>query len=344
IRFCLRYGNMETLDNGYGISLLPLASFALETYKNDPCNLFTPKVSAESSFTSQEIRLMSQMQKAIAIIQFKLESQIIKKRLHYQMQDRLLLEKIDYSRGVITLAGVEYPLLDSFFPTIDPKNPDALTAEEQVVVEKLKLSFVNSKKLQQHVRFLFAKGSLYLMHDGNLLYHGCISMDDAGEFKAFNVDGKSYVGKDFLDRLDLVARQGYFATDKPALKKYGMDSMWYLWCAPQSPLFGKDKMATFERYFLADKATHKENRNAYYTLRDKEESAVKILKEFGLDPDRGCIINGHVPVKVTKGERPIKANGKLIVIDGGFSKAYQKETGIAGYTLISDSRGLLLAA
>jgi len=344
IRFCLRYGNMETLDNGYGISLLPLASFALETYKNDPCNLFTPKVSADSSFTSQEIRLMSQMQKAIAIIQFKLESQIIKKRAHYQMQDRLLLEKIDYSRGVITLDGVDYPLLDTFFPTIDPKNPDALTAEEQMVVERLKLSFVNSKKLQQHVRFLFSKGSLYLMHDGNLLYHGCISMDEAGEFKAFNVDGKSYVGKDFLDRLDLVARQGYFATDKPALKKYGMDSMWYLWCAPQSPLFGKDKMATFERYFLADKATHKENRNAYYTLRDKEESAIKILKEFGLNPERGCIINGHVPVKVTKGERPIKANGKLIVIDGGFSKAYQKETGIAGYTLISDSRGLLLAA
>ncbi|MEI7429865.1 MAG: fructose-1,6-bisphosphatase [Betaproteobacteria bacterium] len=344
IRFCLRYGNMETLDNGYGISLLPLASFALETYKNDPCNLFTPKVSADSSFTSQEIRLMSQMQKAIAIIQFKLESQIIKKRLHYQMHDRLLLEKIDYSKGVITLDGVEYPLLDSFFPTIDPKKPDALTAEEQMVVEKLKLSFVNSKKLQQHVRFLFSKGSLYLIHDGNLLYHGCIAMDDAGEFKAFNVDGKSYVGKDFLDRVDLVARQGYFATDKPGLKQYGMDSMWYLWCAPQSPLFGKDKMATFERYFIADKATHKENRNAYYTLRDKEESAIKILKEFGLNPDLGCIINGHVPVKVAKGERPIKANGKLIVIDGGFSKAYQKETGIAGYTLISDSRGLLLAA
>jgi fructose-1,6-bisphosphatase-3 len=344
IRFCLRYGNMETLDNGYGISLLPLASFALETYKDDACALFIPKVSADNSFTSQEIRLMSQMQKAMAIIQFKLESQIIKRRPHYQMEDRLLLEKIDYAKGHITLDGVDYPLLDSAFPTIDAKAPDVLTIEEQSVIERLKLSFVNSKKLQQHVRFLFSKGSLYLAHDGNLLYHGCIAMNEDGEFKTFNVDGKSFTGKEFLDRVDLVARQGYFATDKPSHKQYGMDSMWYLWCAPQSPLFGKDKMATFERYFLADKATHVEKRNPYYTLRDKEEFAVKILKEFGLDPDTGCIINGHVPVKVTKGERPIKANGKLIVIDGGFSKAYQKETGIAGYTLIADSRGLMLAA
>ncbi|MEI7612860.1 MAG: fructose-1,6-bisphosphatase [Betaproteobacteria bacterium] len=344
IRFCLRYGNMETLDNGYGISLLPLASFALETYKDDPCKLFMPKVSADSSFTSQEIRLMSQMQKAIAIIQFKLESQIIKNKPQYQMDDRLLLDKVDYQRGTITLDGKDYPLLDTFFPTIDAKNPDALTPEEQIVVDKLKLSFVNSKKLQQHVRFLFSKGSLYLIHDGNLLYHGCIAMNEDGEFKEFNVDDKTFSGKEFLDRADLIARQGYFATDNPVQKKYGMDAMWFLWCAPQSPLFGKDKMATFERYFLADKATHKENRNAYYTLRDTVESAMKILREFGLNPDTGCIINGHVPVKVTKGERPIKAGGRLIVIDGGFSRAYQKETGIAGYTLISNSRGLLLAA
>jgi fructose-1,6-bisphosphatase-3 len=344
IRFCLRYGNMETLDNGYGISLLPLASFALETYKDDPCKLFMPKISADSSFTSQEIRLMAQMQKAIAIIQFKLESQIIKKKPQYQMEDRLLLDKVNYQRGTITLDGKDYPLLDTFFPTIDEKNPDALTPEEQIVVDKLKLSFVNSKKLQQHVRFLFSKGSLYLIHDGNLLYHGCIAMNDDGEFKEFNVDGKSFSGKNFLDRADLIARQGYFATDNPVQKKYGMDAMWFLWCAPQSPLFGKDKMATFERYFLADKATHKENRNAYYTLRDTVESAMKILREFGLNPDTGCIINGHVPVKVAKGERPIKAGGRLIVIDGGFSRAYQKETGIAGYTLISNSRGLLLAA
>lgn len=344
IRFCLRYGNMETLDNGYGISLLPLASFALETYRDDPCELFIPKVSPDSSFTTQEIRLMAQMQKAMAIMQFKLESQVIKRRPHYQMDDRLLLDKIDYARGVINLNGIEYPLRDSFFPTIDPQNPDALTPAEQMVIEKLKLSFVNSKKLQQHVRFLFSTGSLYLIHDGNLLYHGCIAMNDDGEFRAFNVDGKSFAGKEFLDRVDRLARQGYFGTENSAQKQYGMDVMWFLWCAPMSPLFGKEKMATLERYFLADKATHAEKRNAYYTLRDTEPTARKILQEFGLNPDTGRIINGHVPVKVTKGENPIKANGRLIVIDGGFSKAYQRETGIAGYTLISNSRGLLLAA
>jgi len=344
VRISLRYGNMETLENGYGISLLPLASFALETYKEDPCEPFTPKVAANSLFSTQEIRLMAQMQKAMAVIQFKLESQVIRRRPQYQMEDRLLLRKIDYARGVITLDGVEYPLIDTFFPTIDPADPEALTAEEQAIVDKLVLSFTSSQKLHQHIRFLFSIGSLYRVHDGNLLYHGCIAMNDDGSFRAFNVDGKSFAGKAFLDRVDRLARQGYFDTDHPAQKRYGMDAMWFLWCAPMSPLFGKDRMTTFERYFIADKATHVEKRNAYYTLRDTEESARKILQEFRLDPDHGIIINGHVPVKVTKGERPIKANGRLMVIDGGFSRAYQKQTGIAGYTLISNSRGMLLAA
>ncbi len=344
IRFCLRYGNMETLENGYGISMLPLASFVLETYKDDPCELFIPKVPKDSDFTAHEIQLMAKMQKAMAIMQFKLESQVIKRRPHYQMDDRLLLDKIDYARGVITLNGNEYPLLDTHFPTIDPQNPDRLTPEEEMVMEKLRQSFANSRKLQQHTRFLFSKGSLYLAHNGNLLYHGCISMNDDGEFRSFNVDGQSFSGKAFLDRVDRLARQGYFDIDNPEQKQYGMDAMWFLWCAPQSPLFGKEKMATFERYFIADKVTHAEKRNPSYTLRDNEESARKILAEFGLNPDTGIIINGHVPVKVGKGERPVKANGKLIVIDGGFSRAYQKETGIAGYTLISNSRGLLLAA
>jgi fructose-1,6-bisphosphatase-3 len=344
IRTSLRYGNMETMENGYGISLLPLASFALETYKDDPCELFAPKVPADGDFTAQELRLMAQMQKAMAIIQFKVESQVIKRRPHYQMQDRLLLDKVDFKKGVVKLDGVDYPLLDKIFPTVDPKNPDVLTAEEQAVMEKLVLSFVNSKKLQQHARFLFSTGGIYLIHDGNLLYHGCIAMNDDGEFRSFNVDGQSFAGKEFLDRVDRLARQGYFATDNPEQKQYGMDVMWFLWCAPQSPLFGKEKMATFERYFVADKVTHTEKRNPYYTLRDTEKAACKILKEFGLDPATGRIINGHVPVKVTKGERPIKANGRMIVIDGGFSRAYQKQTGIAGYTLISNSRGMLLAA
>ena len=344
IRTAVRYGNMETIENGYGISLLPLATFVLETYKDDPCELFLPKVSPEDNFTAQEIRLLALMQKAMAVIQFKIESQIIKRRPDFQMDDRLLLDKVDYARGVVNLNGVEYPMLDTFFPTIDPQNPDVLTAEEQLVIDRLVDGFVNSKKLQQHVRFLFSTGSIYLAHDGNLLYHGCIAMNDDGEFRAFSVDGVSYSGKAYLDRADRLARQGYFATDNPEQKRYGMDAMWFLWCAPQSPLFGKEKMATFERYFIADKATHAEKRNPYYSLRDEEKTARKILKEFGLDPDTGHIINGHVPVKVTKGESPIKANGRMIVIDGGFSRAYQKQTGIAGYTLITNSRGMLLAA
>lgn len=344
IRTGLRYGNTETLENGYGISLMPLASFAIETYELDPCALFIPKVPDDGEFTVREIRMMAQMQKAMAIIQFKLESQLIKRRPHYQMEDRLLLDQVDYKAGTVRIDGISYPLLDGNFPTIDPRCPDTLTAAEQVVVDKLKHSFTNSRKLQQHARFLFAKGSIYLIHDGSLLYHGCVAMNDDGSFRAFNVDGKDYAGKNFLDRVDRLARQGYFSTENSAQKQYGMDVMWFLWCAPESPLFGKEKMATFERYFIADPLTHKEKRNAYYALRDKEETACKILQEFGLDSKTGHIINGHVPVKVVKGERPVKANGRMIVIDGGFSRAYQKETGIAGYTLISNSLGWLLAA
>ncbi len=344
IRTCLRYGNMETLENGYGISLLPLASFAIETYENDPCELFMPKVATDGEFSAREIRMMAQMQKAMAIIQFKLESQLIKRRAHYQMRERLLLDRVDYSAGMVDIEGVSYPILDKNFPTVDPRCPDVLTATEQVVVDKLKHAFTHSRKLQQHARFLFAKGSIYLIHDGNLLYHGCIAMNEDGTFRSFDVDGKAFAGKNFMDRVDRLARQGYFSTDNPAQKQYGMDAMWFLWCAPESPLFGKEKMATFERYFIADPITHKEKRNAYYALRDNEETACKILCEFGLNSKTGHIINGHVPVKVAKGERPVKANGRLIVIDGGFSRAYQKETGIAGYTLISNSLGWLLAA
>ena len=344
VRTCLRYANMETLEHGYGISLLPLASFAIETYEDDPCELFAPKVPKGSDFTAREIRLMAQMQKAMAVIQFKLESHIIKRRPHYHMEERLLLDRVDYARGTVTIDGVDYPLLDRNFPTIEPACPDRLSEAEQAVVDKLVHSFTHSRKLQQHARFLFAKGGIYLIHDGNLLYHGCIAMNEEGSFRAFNVDGKSFAGKAFMDRVDRLARQGYFAVDNPAQKQYGMDAMWFMWCAPESPLFGKEKMATFERYFIADEVTHKEKRNAYYALRDQEETAAKILTEFGLDCKTGHIVNGHVPVKVTKGESPVKANGRLIVIDGGFSRAYQKETGIAGYTLISNSRGLLLSA
>ena len=344
IRLSLRYANMETLENGYAINLLPLASFALNTYGDDPCRQFMPKILNEAEFTEQEIRLMAQMHKAIAIIQFKLEGQIIKRRPHYQMEERLLLDKIDLEQGTINLDGTIYPLIDSHLPTLDPERPYELTDQEKAVIEKLRFSFTNSKRLQQHVRFLYAKGSMYLVHNGNLLYHGCIALNEDGSFKAFKVEGQEYAGKVFLDRVDRLARQGYFATDEPERKLYGMDAMWYLWSGEQSPLFGKEKMTTFEKYFIADEATHREPRNPYYKLRHNEATARQILVEFGVDPERGHIINGHVPVQVRKGESPIKANGKLLVIDGGFSKAYQKQTGIAGYTLVYNSYGLLLAA
>ncbi|MEJ2746687.1 MAG: fructose-1,6-bisphosphatase [Anaerolineae bacterium] len=343
IRISLRYANMQTLETGYAISMLPLASFALDVYRDDPCALFKPKITGDDEFTDNEIMLMARMQKAITIIQFKLEGQIIRRRPHYDMQDRLLLDKIDYEKGTIHLNDQDYPLLDTHFPTINPDDPYALSPAEEYVVKGLHLSFTNSNKLQQHTRFLFSKGSMYLVHNGNLLYHGCIAMNDDGSFMALKLHGQEYAGKVYMDRVERLARQGYFATD-PEQKRYGLDAIWYLWSGGRSPLFGKDKMATFERYFLADKETHKENKNPYYRLRDKKKTAVKILTEFGLDPDTAHIVNGHVPVEVKHGESPVKAGGKLLVIDGGLSKAYQAKTGIAGYTLIYNSYGLLLAS
>ncbi len=343
IRICLRYSNMEILENGYAISLLPLASFALDVYRDDPCALFKPKTNQDEEFTDNEIQLMARMQKAIAIIQFKLEGQIIQRRPHYNMEDRLLLDKIDYDKGVIFLNGQAYELLDKNFPTIDPDDPYALNEDEQNVINRLRSSFINSNKLQQHVRFLFSKGSLYLVHNGNLLFHGCIAMNDDGSFMALKLRGQEYAGKVYMDRVERLARQGYFDQD-PERKLYGQDAIWYLWSGGRSPLFGKDKMATFERYFLAEKETHTEIKNPYYHLRDKRGTARKILAEFGLDPATSHIVNGHVPVEVKHGESPIKAKGKLLVIDGGMSKAYQAKTGIAGYTLIYNSYGLLLAS
>lgn len=344
IRISLRYANMETLETGYAISLLPLVSFAISTYEDDPCAFFMPKVAGHEEFTEHEIRLMAQMQKAIAIIQLKLEGQIVKRRPFFDMQDRLLLDKINFEDGTVTLGDTVYPMRDTNFPTIDPANPYELTEWETSVVERLKLSFITSKRLQQHVRFLYSKGSMYQVHNDNLLYHGCIPLEDDGSFMAFTIDDEAYSGKAYMIFLDRLVRQAYFATDDPAQKEFGLDIMWYLWSGPISPLFGKDKMATFERYFIADASTHVEKRNAYYELRDRSDVAARILREFGLDPKAARIINGHVPVKVRKGESPVKAGGKLLVIDGGFSKAYQKQTGIAGYTLVYNSYKLVLAA
>lgn len=343
IRTALRYANMETLENGYAISLLPLATFAMQVYGDDPCERFQPKVGDDEQFTRHEIQLMARMHKAITIIQLKLEAQIIHRRPHFQMEDRLLLEHIDLTTGVVEVNGRSYPLLDTHFPTLDPADPYQLTPEEANTIARLKQSFAISEKLQKHVRFLFSRGGLYLIYNGNLLYHGCIPMEEDGSFMAARVEGEAYAGKAFMDRLERLARQGYFSAD-PTERVYGQDAMWYLWTGPISPIFGKDKMATFERYFIADQETHKETKNPYFKLRDKEKTAVKILREFGLDPNTAHIINGHVPVQVRHGESPIKAGGKLLVIDGGFAKAYHKITGIAGYTLIFNSYGLLLAS
>lgn len=343
IRVSLRYANMETLENGYAISTLPLVSLAVNIYGNDPCEQFKPKSNSDE-FTENELLLMSRMHKAITIIQLKLEGQIIKRRKHYSMEDRLLLDKIDYKKGTVQIGDNQYPLLDTNFPTIDPDHPYELSSQEKDLMGKLRISFSNSERLQSHIRFLYSKGSMYQAFNGNLLYHGCIPMTPDGKLKHFHFDGVDHSPKDFMDRLERLARQGYFSTSDPAKKQYGQDTMWYLWSGAQSPLFGKSRMATFERYFIADEETHKEEMNPYYDYRSNQAVIESILEEFGLDPENGHVINGHVPVKVKKGESPIKAGGKLLVIDGGFAKAYQAKTGIAGYTLIFNSYGLLLAA
>ncbi len=343
IRVSLRYANMETVENGYAISMLPLVTFAVETYGDDPCELFRPKEVADA-FTEQEQMIMARMQKAISIIQFKLEGQIIRRRPQFQMSDRLLLDKINFDDGTIRINGNSHPMKDMNFPTIDPEHPYKLSPGEEAVMERLRLSFNNSRRLQNHVRFLYAKGSMYKVQNNNLLYHGCIPMKPNGVLRHFTFEEKDHGPKMFMDRLERLARQGYFSNDDPEKKQYGLDTMWYLWTGAQSPLFGKDKMATFERYFIQDASTHQEAMNPYYDYRTDADVASRILEEFGVDPEKGHILNGHVPVKVKKGESPVKANGKLLVIDGGFAKAYQQKTGIAGYTLIYNSWGLLLAA
>ncbi|MGD8747370.1 MAG: fructose-1,6-bisphosphatase [Balneolaceae bacterium] len=343
IRVSLRYANMETIENGYAISMLPLISLAVDVYGDDPCEQFRPK-EVDEEFTEHEQLIMARMQKAISIIQLKLEGQIIQRRPQYHMENRLLLDKIDYDSGTINMEGKTFPLIDTHFPTIDPSHPYALSEREKNVMEKLRLSFKNSERLQKHVRFLFSKGSMYLTYNNNLLYHGCIPMTKDGRLRHFFLEGKDHSPREFMNRLERLARQGYFASDNPEAKQYGMDTMWYLWSGSQSPLFGKHKMATFERYFIEDSSTHTEEMNPYYDYRTDGKVIEQILKEFGINPETGHIINGHVPVKVTKGESPVKAGGKLLVIDGGFAKAYQDKTGIAGYTLIFNSYGLVLAA
>jgi fructose-1,6-bisphosphatase-3 len=305
-----------------------------------------PKVSDDLASLARiddyERQLMARMQKAITIMQFKLEGQIIQRRPHYQMEDRLFLDKIDHKRGKVEIGNKSYRLSDRFFPTVSPDAPYELSEREKMVMARLKQSFLDSARLQAHVRLLYAKGSMYLVSNNQLLYHGCMALNEDGSFIELRLKDVRVSGKAYMDRVERLARQGYFASD-PDQRQYGQDAMWYLWSGARSPLFGKNKMATFERYFVVDKRTHRETQNPYYRLRNKRVVIERILAEFGLNPKSGRIINGHVPVKVHKGQSPIKAGGKLLVIDGGLAKAYQKVTGIAGYTLISNSRGLLLA-
>jgi len=344
LRVALRYGNLNTLESGYGINLLPLATFALEMYSHDPCPSFRPHSSDGETYNPKTLELMARMHKAITLIQFKLEGQLIDRRPNLRMKDRNILRRIDYLRGTINLDGADYPLNDTNFPTVNPKNPCRLTDGEKEVINLLQSSFSHSDKLQRHARFLFAAGSIYLVRNSNLLYHGCIPMKSDGSFKEVELQGKKYRGRSLMDYLEQTAREGYFGGRDTEEKSYGEDIMWYLWSGLHSPLFGKEKMATFERHFIDDSNTHREEKNPYYRFRDRESSCNRILREFGLNPKSSHIINGHVSVEVKKGESPIKANGKLLVIDGGFARAYQKKTGIAGYTLIYNPRGLLLAS
>lgn len=343
LRISARYSNLDIIEDIYGINLLPLATFALEQYKSDPCNCFMPKGSAGETSTKEKT-LIAKMHKAISIIQFKLEGEVIKRRPEFEMDHRLLLDKINYEEGTINLKGNIYKLKDTNFPTIDPKNPYKLTKEEEIVIDKLVSSFKNSEKLQKHVSFLFSKGSIYLVSNGNLLIHGCVPLNEDKSFMKMKLQGQEYSGRELMDKMETLVREGYLFKDKTNQKQYGMDIMWYLWTGKCSSLFGKDDMTTFERYFIAEKETHKENKNSYFTLREDEDVCNKIFKEFELDTNESHIINGHVPVESKNGESPIKANGRIIAIDGGFSRAYQEKTGIAGYTLIYNSQSLQLVS
>lgn len=342
IRISAKYGNLNLLEDSYGINLVPLARLAMNHYDKDPCECFKLDY-REDEYDVRDAMLDEKMHKAIAIIQFKLEGQLIKSHPEYKMDERLLLDKIDIKQGTVTVEGVSYPLRDTTFPTIDWENPYALSPEEADVMERLTMAFINCEKLQRQIRFLFTQGSLYKVYNGNLLYHGCVPLNEDGTFARVEVFGKTYAGKELYDVLEHYARKGYYSIDLEEKKK-GLDTLWFIWENQNSPVFGKDKMTTFERYFIADKKTHEEPKNPYYRLLDREDIVNAILEEFGLSGSEAHIINGHIPVEAKRGESPIKCNGKLLIIDGGFSKAYQTKTGIAGYTLVYNSYGLLLAA
>ena len=331
IRIAVRYGNLEMIEEGYGINMRPLARLAMENYKGDICNIFCPKL-LDKDLDEKERRISTQMQKAIAIIQFKLEGNLIKRRAEFNMNEALYLEKIDYDKGILYLNGNEYELTDKNFPTIDPDDPYKLSPQEEEVINQLSESFKNNDKLQEDIRFLFNNGSMYKKYNGNLLFHGCVPLNEDDDFACVDVGGHRAKGKELLDFFQDIIRKSYSDTNGD---KDQRDWLWYLWRGEYSPLFGKDRMTTFLRYFTDedDKSLYKENKNPYYAARENEFTCKKILSEFGVDPEKGHIINGHTPVEAKRGESPIKGNGRLLVIDGGISAAYQKKTGIAGYTL-----------
>lgn len=344
IRLSLRYANLATLEEGYGINLVPLATFAMETYGDDPCEEFIPRLSGGVKQIDEKThRLTAMMHKAIAVIQFKEEAAIYAKHPEWKMDNRSLFNYIDYDKGTINIEGNVYELKSNSFPTINANSPNALTQEEEVLMNRLVHSFQISEKLQKHIRLLLQHGSMYAVYNNNLLFHASLPLEENGELKEVEVmNGQKYKGKELMENIEMIVRTAFQIDSEPAERAYAQDYFLYLWCGPNSPLFDKSKMATFERYFIADKTIHKEEKGNYFTLRENEEIMDKILDEFKVEGINKHIINGHVPVHVANGENPIKANGKLMVIDGGFSQAYHKETGIAGYTLVYHSRSFAL--
>ncbi len=340
IRITFRYGNQEIFEEAYGINLLPLYKFAMDNYPEVP-EAFYPK--SRKGISDAEAKMLAQIHLAISVIMFKLEGQFIRRHPEYEMYDRLILEHIDYEKGIFTSEGKSYEMNYNHFPTISPKQPYKLSAEEQDIIDKLRFSFMHNEKLEKHIDLLFAKGNIYKIHNNNLLFHGCIPMKEDGTFASVKLDGTTYAGKELLDAFERKMREVY-ANRKFADNENEADIFWYLWTGENSSLFGKKVMKTFERYFIDDKESHEEPKNPYYKLIEDEAVCTGVLEAFGLTERKAKIINGHVPVKVVKGEKPVKANGKLIVIDGGLSKPYQKVTGIAGYTLIYNSYGMMLAA
>ncbi len=344
IRLSLRYANLATLEDGYGINLVPLATFAMDTYKDDPCEEFLPKLSGgATALDEKSLRLTAQMHKAIAVIQFKIESQTIAKHPEWKMDDRRLFDHIDYAKGTIQLDGKSYQMTSCHFPTINPENPSALSGEEVELIKKLHHSFAVCEKLHKHIRVMLQHGCMYGIYNNNLLFHASCPLNEDGSLREVEIfPGKKYSGRELMHHTGMQIRAAFQTDSDPEERGHAIDYFLYLWCGPDSPLFDKSKMATFERYFINDKETHKEEKGYYFKLRDNEEVIDHILDAFGVTGENRHIINGHVPVRTIKGENPIKANGKLMVIDGGFSKAYHNETGIAGYTLVYHSRGFQL--